>query len=44
MAIYGAFRFKHWSGNLFDTNDGTEWWSECLNCNPMTPATIECLL
>jgi hypothetical protein len=43
----GASLFKYGNENLFDgdySSASGEWWSECLNCNPMTPATIEFML
>merc|ERR1719174_1076866 len=43
----GASLFKYGNANLFDgdySSDQGEWWSECLNCNPMTPTTIEFML
>jgi hypothetical protein len=40
----GSSLFKYGNQNLMDGSETTEWWSECLNCNPMTPTTIEFML
>jgi hypothetical protein len=33
--------FRYGNANLFDNSQTTQWWSECLNCNPDVPAKIE---